>query len=252
MGTWISHLRIAEACAERIPELDQTAFVFGSLAPDSGLPNADWSAFDPPREVTHFTTAGGEDHNCRDLDFYREYVQTHPPEQDLAAYSFSLGYFVHLLSDHLWMDIIGLPSRQQFARLFTEQGENEAWTRLKGDWYRLDHLFLREHPDDPFWQTFLNAEIPTCPLPFLPQAAFAQQMHFIRTFYQNPEPRWFTEEKFLYLSQANLENFIQQASHCCIKILRAIRLCPPPAGIESALLLLPATDLAPLSFPLGD
>jgi hypothetical protein len=252
MGTWISHLRIAEICAERIPELDGTAFVFGSLAPDSGLPNADGSAFIPPRQVTHFLAPGETDHNCHDLDFYRQYLQPNSPVQDLAASHFSLGYFLHLLSDHLWMEMIGKPSQQQFASFFTEYGETEAWNLLRRDWYKLDRLFLHDHPDDPFWQLFLTSEIPACPLPFLPQSSFEQQMRFIRTFYQEPEPPEFAEEKFLYLSPANLENFIRQASNCCIKVLRAIRLCPPPTGIDSALLLLPAADLTPLELPLGE
>ena len=54
MGTWISHLRIAEQLLTAMPQLDEVAFIYGNLAPDSGLPNADWSAFDPPKEVTHF------------------------------------------------------------------------------------------------------------------------------------------------------------------------------------------------------
>lgn len=54
MGTWISHLRIAENFLVEHPELDHTLFTIGNLAPDSGVPNEDWSQFDPPKEQTHF------------------------------------------------------------------------------------------------------------------------------------------------------------------------------------------------------
>jgi hypothetical protein len=54
MATWISHLRVAENLLAALPDLDEVAFTFGNLAPDSGVPNADWTVFDPPQEVTHF------------------------------------------------------------------------------------------------------------------------------------------------------------------------------------------------------
>ena len=54
MGTWISHLRIAESLLHHFPGLDEVTFTFGNLSPDSGIPNADWTAFDPPKEIAHF------------------------------------------------------------------------------------------------------------------------------------------------------------------------------------------------------
>src|SRR5262245_39081459 len=61
MGTWISHLRIAENLLAQIPGLDEVAFAYGNLAPDSGLPNADWTIFDPPKTVTHFLRVGEDE-----------------------------------------------------------------------------------------------------------------------------------------------------------------------------------------------
>ena len=50
MGTWISHLRIAENLLQHFPELDEDTFTFGNLSPDSGIPNADWTEFERPRK----------------------------------------------------------------------------------------------------------------------------------------------------------------------------------------------------------
>jgi hypothetical protein len=47
VGTWISHLRIAETLLAHLPDLDEVAFAYGNLAPDSGIPNTDWSWFGP-------------------------------------------------------------------------------------------------------------------------------------------------------------------------------------------------------------
>ncbi len=68
MGTWIGHLRIAENLLAVLPHLDEVAFAFGSLAPDSGVPNEDWSQFDPPKEVTHFLRPGEDEGRIKDLE----------------------------------------------------------------------------------------------------------------------------------------------------------------------------------------
>ena len=54
MASWIIHLRIADELLRHLGPVDETAFIFGNLAPDSGVPNEDWSAFYPPTSVSHF------------------------------------------------------------------------------------------------------------------------------------------------------------------------------------------------------
>lgn len=49
------HLREADLLTDRIPGLDETAFVVGNIAPDSGIPNADWTAYFPPKAVSHYS-----------------------------------------------------------------------------------------------------------------------------------------------------------------------------------------------------
>ena len=50
------HLRIADILLKEPGELDETAFVMGNIAPDSGVPNEDWSRFTPPKAISHFKT----------------------------------------------------------------------------------------------------------------------------------------------------------------------------------------------------
>ena len=95
MGTWISHLRIAENLLQHYPELDEVTFAFGNLSPDSGIPNADWTAFDPPKEVTHFLQKGEGEDAVQDLVFYEQYLSNIQPEHDIKRYRFGLGYFFH-------------------------------------------------------------------------------------------------------------------------------------------------------------
>ena len=53
MASWIVHLRIADQLLDRIPDLRSTEFVVGNIAPDSGIPNADWSAYTPSLSLIH-------------------------------------------------------------------------------------------------------------------------------------------------------------------------------------------------------
>jgi len=118
MGTWITHLRIAENLLKHIPKLDEITFTFGNLSPDSGIPNADWTVFDPPKEVTHFLHRGEEEDSIHDLVYYQQYLSDVKPEDDIQLYSFRLGYFFHLICDVLWAKRIIAATQQQFRDIF--------------------------------------------------------------------------------------------------------------------------------------
>ena len=42
MASWMVHLRIADILLDQLPGLRPVEFIVGNLAPDSGVPNADW------------------------------------------------------------------------------------------------------------------------------------------------------------------------------------------------------------------
>ncbi|MBQ6589437.1 MAG: zinc dependent phospholipase C family protein [Butyrivibrio sp.] len=103
MASWMVHLRIADRLLDRIEGLDQSAFILGNIAPDSGVPNEDWSVFTPPGSVTHFRTKPGEK-TYIDID---KYVQDYFTKEKVKKYSnreysFFLGYYTHLLTDIEW------------------------------------------------------------------------------------------------------------------------------------------------------
>ena len=45
MASWMVHLRVADKLFEQIENLDEQAFIMGNIAPDSGVPNEDWTVF---------------------------------------------------------------------------------------------------------------------------------------------------------------------------------------------------------------
>ena len=54
MASWMVHLRIADRLLDSLPKLSAVDFVVGNIAPDSGVPNQDWSEFTPSVIVSHF------------------------------------------------------------------------------------------------------------------------------------------------------------------------------------------------------
>jgi len=102
IASWMVHLRIADASLDKIAGIDELAFVMGNIAPDSGVPNADWTGYTPPKSVSHYYAAQ-EDGKSKKIDA-DAFCAAYFSEEDIAsysakAYSFFLGYFVHLLTD---------------------------------------------------------------------------------------------------------------------------------------------------------
>lgn len=88
MGTWICLLRIVVNLIENYPEVDEVGFTFGNLSPDWDMPNAHWTGFSPPQEVTHFLRNGEGEDAIYDLGFYKRYLVDIDPRDDVELYSF--------------------------------------------------------------------------------------------------------------------------------------------------------------------
>lgn len=97
MSNWITHMMIADRLLEKGLDVDERAFCIGCIAPDCNVENEDWTAFDPPREATHWMT--GSSKLTADYEgFYRERIEKRP-HLLRGEYSFLLGYYVHLVTD---------------------------------------------------------------------------------------------------------------------------------------------------------
>ena len=248
MATWITHLRIAEVLLAALPGLDETAFALGNLGPDSGMPNDDWTVFDPPKQVTHFEFPGDED-RTRDLVFYRDYLQ--PIAADDPRYSYRLGYFVHLVCDNLWSRWVGRTTKQTHAAEFVHKGQ-QLITEIKWDWYDLDHRYVRDNPDCLFWRVVLPAPNPPVDLPFLSERGFHFSLDHIRGFYSQPDPNLDLDRHYPYLNESTMNRYVENAAAAYLIIHRALAANPDLTGQLTALCLLPPETLAPYPPPLGD
>lgn len=154
MASWMVHLRIADELLKHLNKIDETAFVMGNIAPDSGVPNADWTEFHPPKELSHFKTYT----DIEGTSVFREqyFDDDKITKYSLREYSFFLGYYVHLLTDIQWKNSVYKILIQLYEKEFTEDKNQLIWA-AKGDWYDLDFLYLEQHPDFHAFYLYENA-----------------------------------------------------------------------------------------------
>ena len=247
-------MRIAENLLETFPKFDPAAFACGNLAPDSGFPNADWSAFDPPKETTHYLKKGEGEGDIRDLGFYRDYANELRDGENRERHSFLWGYFFHLLCDSLWSRRIGATSRRQFAALFAEQqkqGKDAFWT-LKEDWYGLDFRYLRDHPESLFWRVFLPSPNPPSYVTFIPEAVLHDQLDYKRSFYSEPEEEMVLERLYPYLNEKTMTRFVDDCTSALLTIYTTLQGSADLRDGTTALTMLDENQIAPYFPPLGD
>ena len=235
MATWIAHLRIAENLLESIPGLDPGQFAIGNIAPDSGIPDEKWEKFNPPPEVTHFKRSKSVHKDIADLDFYRDYLADISPE-DAIRFSFRLGYFFHLITDNLWTIEIGRPTSERWVDQFAAD-KKFIW-EVKLDWYGLDHIYVREHPNCLYWRIFLDSKPASAELDFLPPKALPRQMKHIKSFYQrdDDEIKEMMARPMIYLPKAEMDRFVSNATNHIYNIYQMLWPTPPALdGKNSAL-----------------
>lgn len=251
MGTWISHLRITENLLTHFPEVDEVTFTFGNLSPDSGIPNADWTEFDPPKEVTHFLRRGEEEHAIHDLVYYEEYLANLKPSDDIKRYSFRLGYFFHLICDIMWAKRIGAATKQQFKELF-EKDRSKAVSLVKDDWYGLDQLYVRDHPEHIFWRVIMANSNPASYLPFVKDKALHQQYDHIRRFYSEQGDKWFLSIPYHYLNEKTMSRIVDDSIRAVLMVHEQVQHMQTFDGLQSSISLLPDRLMSPYEEPLGN
>ena len=226
MATWIAHLRIAETLLENIPGLDPGQFAIGNIAPDAGIPDENWEKFTPPPKVTHFKRSKSVHKDIADLAFYREYLARVSPD-DTDRFSFRLGYFFHLITDNLWTIEIGKPTQERYAKQFAANPKF-IW-EVKLDWYGLDQIYVREHPECLFWRSFLDVEPTSADLDFFPPEALPRQLKHIKSFYQrdDDEIKTMMARPMEYLSKSKMDRFVEDASERIFKIYQILWPNPP-------------------------
>lgn len=207
MATWIAHMRVAEKLMEKnkFKKLDEKNFLLGNIGPDSGVPNEDWSSFNPPKKITHWIN---DDKKICCESFYDKYLSDKDVKKDIERYSFLMGYYVHLLTDNLWSKMSHKKKEDPLYKDNLEKDPEFIWI-IKKDWYGLDYLYLEKNPGSMFFRIFKNVDDVPDYLDYFPKGAFTKQVKYIKEFYlgENDE----TKENFIYLTEEEMDKFIKES-----------------------------------------
>ena len=209
MASWMIHLRIADKLLDRVPDLSPIEFIMGSMAPDSGVPNEDWSAFTPSTALSHYRTDSGTGKKHIDISAYVEQYFTPELIQDYTnqQYSFYLGYYTHLLTDMHWSKLVARPTRERFP--------DTGWAEIKKDWYDLDFLYLKKHPGFRAFRAYLGSVgFRNTYMDFFAPDAFDNRRAYITSFYLQKNDH--LDREYPYLTEEEADSFVNSATEAIL------------------------------------
>ncbi len=220
MASWMVHLRIAEELLPSLGRINETAFVFGNMAPDSGVPNEDWTEFDPPNVKTHFKTRRNGRASIDIAAFCERYFnEKRIRGYSLTEYSFFLGYYVHLLTDIQWSGEIVRALVKEYPTEAAEDRE-KLIRDAKEDWYDLDYLFLEQHPKFRAFSVYESAEhFENVFMDMFRRDAFENRRRYICDFYRTGE-HGDLHRQYRFLTADRAESFVRDASKYILEHVR--------------------------------
>ena len=211
MASWMLHLRVADKLLEHLPSIDETAFIVGNIAPDSGEPNEDWSKYYPPKNVSHFQIGRGTETVYDLVSFCKNYFNEELIKNySLKEYSFFLGYYTHLLTDGFWVKTVFKKLADTYRDEYEADMGKLVWT-AKGDWYDLDVLYLKEHPDFRAFSLYENAVgFENVYMDMFSKDAFENRRRYITEFYRSGN-HGDLYRKYKYLTPKEADEFVESA-----------------------------------------
>lgn len=218
MASGIVHLRISDKLLDRVSNLSSVEFVVGNIAPDSGIPNEDWSAFTPSGDVSHFKTTDAD--GLKNIHV-NEYVELYYTFEQRKIYSgkqksFYLGYLTHLLTDMIWANGIVRPCIDRFRSLY-DKDKAEWIGTLKKDWYDLDFLYVKKNPDFRALSIYKSAVgFRNDYMGFFDENAFEKRREYIVGFYNSEREN--LDREYVYLKEVEMERFVVESTEIIVRI----------------------------------
>ena len=214
MASWMVHLRVAEVLLEQISGLSETEFIVGNIAPDSGVPNEDWSVFTPSTDQSHFKLICENGKKEISVDgfiakyFTKEMQKSYTKEQ----FSFYLGYLTHLLTDILWVELVFPICKAKNPELYSSDKKTAIWT-WKKDFYDLDALYIRENPDFRSYQVYKGAVgFVNDYMDIFASDAMDNRREYIVSFYEEAKKENDLDRDYEFFTERDMSDFILAAS----------------------------------------
>lgn len=216
MATWGAHIKIADILLNRGIDLEPRGFVVGNLGPDCNKENADWTAYEPPKEVTHWY----ENNALSAEKFYQAHLQDKAYE-DKTQYAFLVGYYVHLLSDIYWW---GYAKSTKLGQAFfiTMQKDQNMKLELNRDYFQHDHVYIQNNPSSLYHKALKNIQNFPVYLDYFNENDFNAKLAYIHTYYEKYKLN--QDRKFCYINSEDIENIFDYTIENVIKTLEAKQL----------------------------
>lgn len=185
MAWWMAHLRLGEAVLSDLPAregFDEAMYYAGCVAPDCGRRverPGQRAVYVPDRPATHWVDSNDKwDEPIHFERFYDQYLRV-SQEDEPPRRAFYWGYYVHLLTDALWIEL-GM-------RAFIGRGGewNRALRRrMKRDALAWEQGFYRAHPDYPPLQKLEGVHRLGFDPMGLPEALILSRLQGVRPAYE--------------------------------------------------------------------
>lgn len=225
MATWVTHLMIADGVMKCFPSLDRRGFCVGNIAPDCNIENADWTAFTPTREVTHWMREKRKKASDSDA-FCEKYITSRRDEiKSPEEYAFLLGYYAHLIIDAAFQAMIRNEERVKAAwdRIMNDDtlaqqaaGMEHSWDNAKKlipkrVWteqiYHMEGEYLSTHPDSGYMTEILPLKKFPDYIDYLPSGAIVRKIGVMGYLPSQGNK----QENYIAISCEEYKKFVDQA-----------------------------------------
>ena len=214
MATWVLHLRVAEIVKNSLDlKVDETAYYVGAIAPDSGR-MVDNFTYLPSKDVSHWKREGvSYEQRFEDNgDFFRAYGEN---ETDNFKKSFCLGYYVHILTDTIYVRDIIAPFISEHGKPFWR----ENIEKIRAGWYEIDHRFVANNKDfRPLELIYGVKEFKNDFLDYFTEDDITERILFAAELYKNGKPN--ENAEFVTHDEKRAEALVDLMSKTIVKILK--------------------------------
>ncbi len=215
MATWVTHLRVSKRILEKLShtQIDETAFYVGSIAPDSGKMIDDFT-YVPPKDVSHWKREDvSYDQRFEDnAEFYKTYGEM---ENDVKRKSFFLGYYVHILTDTIFVrDVI-----HPYMRAKGHDHWKANIAEIRAGWYEIDFRFMNSHRSFYPLELLKNVnEFPNTYLDYFDYDDITERVKNCVELYSDCKVR--PNQRFLTITEDGMYELIGYMTETITKILK--------------------------------